>query len=239
MEQVRLQKFLAECGVDSRRGCEQRIREGKVLVNGTAAQLGQQVVPEVDRITVDGRPVISDKKIYVVLNKPANVITTVKDTHGRKTVMDFLKGVEVRVFPVGRLDSDVEGVLLFTNDGELAFRLMHPSFQVHKTYLAWVKGSVQPNAIKRLEQGVPLEDGISAPAKAELLQAGNRASLLKLVLHEGKKREVKRMCAAVGHPVENLHRVDFAGINVKGLRPGEWRRLTRDEIRHLRQCVGL
>ncbi len=239
MEQVRLQKFLAECGVDSRRGCEQRIREGKVLVNGTAAQLGQQVVPEVDRITVDGRPVISDKKIYVVLNKPANVITTVKDTHGRKTVMDFLKGVEVRVFPVGRLDSDVEGVLLFTNDGELAFRLMHPSFQVHKTYLAWVKGSVQPNAIKRLEQGVPLEDGISAPAKAELLQAGNRASLLKLVLHEGKKREVKRMCAAVGHPVENLHRVDFAGIHVKGLRPGEWRRLTRDEIRHLRQCVGL
>ncbi|HQM99893.1 MAG TPA: S4 domain-containing protein, partial [Candidatus Hydrogenedentes bacterium] len=120
MEQVRLQKFLAECGVDSRRGCEQRIREGKVLVNGTAAQLGQQVVPEVDRITVDGRPVISDKKIYVVLNKPTNVITTVKDTHGRKTVMDFLKGVEVRVFPVGRLDSDVEGVLLFTNDGELA-----------------------------------------------------------------------------------------------------------------------
>lgn len=239
MEQVRLQKFLAECGVDSRRGCEQRIREGKVLVNGTAAQLGQQVVPEVDRITVDGRPVISDKKIYVVLNKPTNVITTVKDTHGRKTVMDFLKGVEVRVFPVGRLDSDVEGVLLFTNDGELAFRLMHPSFQVHKTYLAWVKGYVQPNAIKRLEQGVPLEDGISAPAKAELLQAGNRASLLKLVLHEGKKREVKRMCAAVGHPVENLHRVDFAGINVKGLRPGEWRRLTRDEIRHLRQCVGL
>lgn len=239
MEQVRLQKFLAECGVDSRRGCEQRIREGKVLVNGTAAQLGQQVVPEVDRITVDGRPVISDKKIYVVLNKPANVITTVKDTHGRKTVMDFLKGVEVRVFPVGRLDSDVEGVLLFTNDGELAFRLMHPSFQVHKTYLAWVKGSVQPNAIKRLEQGVPLEDGISAPAKAELLQTGNRASLLKLVLHEGKKREVKRMCAAVGHPVENLHRVDFAGIHVKGLRPGEWRRLTRDEIRHLRQCVGL
>jgi len=239
MEQVRLQKFLAECGVDSRRGCEQRIREGKVLVNGTAAQLGQQVVPEVDRITVDGRPVISDKKIYVVLNKPTNVITTVKDTHGRKTVMDFLKGVEVRVFPVGRLDSDVEGVLLFTNDGELAFRLMHPSFQVHKTYLAWVKGSVQPNAIKRLEQGVPLEDGISAPAKAELLQAGNRVSLLKLVLHEGKKREVKRMCAAVGHPVENLHRIDFAGIDVKGLRPGEWRRLTSDEIRRLRQCVKL
>lgn len=239
MEPVRLQKFLAECGVDSRRGCEQRIREGKVQVNGATAELGQQIVPGVDHIIVDGRPVVSDKKIYVVLNKPANCITTLKDTHGRKTVMDFLKGIDVRVFPVGRLDSDVEGVLLFTNDGDLAFRLMHPSFQIHKTYLAWVTGLVTPDTLKCLEQGVPLEDGVSAPAKAELLQAGNKASLVKLVLHEGKKREVKRMCAAVGHPVENLHRVDFAGIHVKGLRPGEWRRLTRDEIQRLRQCVGL
>lgn len=239
MNLVRLQKFLAECGVDSRRGCEQRIREGKVLVNGEPATLGQRVRPGQDHIVVDGCPVVFDKKVYVVLNKPVNVITTVKDTHGRKTVMDFLKGVDVRVFPVGRLDCDVEGVLLFTNDGDLAFRLMHPRFQIHKTYLAWVKGRVEPGALEQLKRGVALEDGVSAPAKAMLLQAGGKSSLLKLVLHEGKKREVKRMCAAVGHPVENLHRIDFAGIHVKGLRPGEWRRLTGEEVRHLRECVGL
>ncbi len=239
MERVRLQKFLAECGIDSRRGCEQLILDAKVSVNGITAEVGQQIDPDVDHIEVEGRPVNSDQKIYVVLNKPSTVITTVKDTHGRKTVMDYLDGIGARVFPVGRLDIDVEGVLLFTNDGDLAFRLTHPKFQINKTYLAWVKGFVKSDVIKHLEQGVVLEDGVSAPAGAALLRAGHKASLIKLVLHEGRKREVKRMCAAVGHPVENLHRVAFAGIQAKGLRPGEWRRLTGEEIHHLYQCVGL
>lgn len=239
MEEVRLQKFLAECGINSRRGCEQMIREGKVLVNGEIAQLGQQVTPGVDRIAVEGKIVSSDEKVYIVLNKPANVITTARDTHGRKTVMDYLEGVDERVFPVGRLDSDVEGVLLFTNDGDLAFRLMHPRFQITKTYMAWVKGCVGDDALKRLEQGVQLEDGMTAPARAMVLQPGGRTTLLKLVLHEGRKREVKRMCAAVGHPVEKLHRVAFANIRVKGLRPGEWRRLSAEEVRQLYHCVGL
>ena len=239
MEQVRLQKFLAECGIDSRRGCEQLIRDGKVKVNGATALLGQQIVPGKDSILVEGRQVASDRKIYLVLNKPANVITTAKDTHGRKTVMDYLQNLDERVFPVGRLDSDVEGVLLFTNDGDLAFRLMHPKFQVTKTYLVWVKGCVLPETIKRLEQGVRLEDGVTAPAKATLLQSGDKSSLIKLVLHEGKKREVKRMCGAVGHAVEHLHRVAFANIRAKGLRTGEWRRLSAEEVRQLYRCVGL
>lgn len=239
MEPVRLQKFLAECGIDSRRGCELLIREGKVLVNGETAQLGQEVTPGVDSIVVEGESVSTGKKVYVVLNKPANVITTARDTHGRKTVMDYLEGLDERVFPVGRLDSDVEGVLLFTNDGDLAFRLMHPKFEVSKTYMAWVKGCVGKDALKRLEQGVQLEDGMTSPARATVLQSGGRTTLLKLVLHEGRKREVKRMCAAVGHPVEKLHRVAFANIRVKGLRPGEWRRLSGEEVRQLFHSVGL
>lgn len=239
MERVRLQKLLAECGIASRRGCEQLIRDGKVQVNGEVAQLGQQVLPGEDRIEVDGKPVDFDEKIYLVLNKPASVITTVKDTHGRKTVMNCIGGIDARVFPVGRLDSDVEGVLLFTNDGELAFRLTHPKYQVHKTYLAWVRGLVQPEAIRRLQQGVLLDDGMTAPAQATVLQANAKVSLIKLVLHEGRKREVKRMCAAVGHPVKNLHRVAFANIRAKGLRPGEWRNLSREEVAGLYRCVGL
>lgn len=239
MELVRLQKYLAECGFDSRRKCEQLIKDGKVTVNGSVAQLGQQINPNNDIVCVNSKQVTIPKKIYLVLNKPANVITTVKDTHGRKTVMDYLEGLRERVFPVGRLDYDVEGVLLFTNDGELAYRLLHPSFQVSKTYLAWVKGPVTPEKLKFFEHGIPLEDGTTAPARAMLLRSGQKRSLLKLVLYEGKKREVKRMCAAVGHPVETLHRVAFGNINAKGLRPGEWRRLTHEEIKELVHSVGL
>lgn len=240
MGSVRLQKFLAECGLDSRRGCEQMIRDGRVAVNGAPAQLGQQIEPGADDVAVDGCPVQSDEaKVYVVLNKPSNAITTLSDTHGRRTVLDCLQGLDARVFPVGRLDRDVEGVLLFTNDGELAFRLMHPKFQVEKVYQAWVKGYVAPEAIQRLEQGVELEDGVTAPAKVVVLNPGRDVTLLRLTLHEGKKREVKRMCAAVGHPIETLQRITFANIHAKGLRPGEWRHLTPFEINQLKRRVGL
>ncbi|HDP34637.1 MAG TPA: rRNA pseudouridine synthase [Candidatus Hydrogenedentes bacterium] len=239
MNAVRLQKFLAECGVDSRRACERLIQSGRVYVNGAPATLGQQVRPGMDEVRLDGQRVSFDEKIYVVFNKPANVITTLKDTHGRKTVADFLNGLASRAYPVGRLDRDVEGVLLFTNDGELAFRLIHPRFQVDKVYLAWVKGSVRDEAARRLEAGVRLEDGMTAPARIQVINAGAETSLIKLTIHEGRKREVKRMCAAVGHPVETLQRISFAGIEAKGLRPGEWRYLSAEEIANLRKCVGL
>ena len=156
MTAVRLQKYLAECGVDSRRACEKLIQAGEVSVNGILAELGQQIQPGVDQVCVSGKPVVCDDKIYVVFNKPANVITTLKDTHGRRTVADYLNEVATRAFPVGRLDRDVEGVLLFTHDGELSFRLIHPKYQVDKVYLAWVKSSVNTEALKRLEQGVQL-----------------------------------------------------------------------------------
>jgi 23S rRNA pseudouridine2605 synthase len=239
MSAVRLQKYLAECGIDSRRACEKLIQAGKVSVNGIPAELGQQIQPGVDQVCVSGKPVASDDKIYVVLNKPANVITTLKDTHGRRTVADYLNEVATRAFPVGRLDRDVEGVLLFTNDGELSFRLIHPKYQVDKVYMAWVKGCVNTEAVKRLEQGVQLEDGMTSPAKVKIINACDETSLIQLTIHEGKKREVKRMCAAVGHPIHKLKRIAFAGIEATGLRVGEWRYLNRKEIESLKNIVGI
>ncbi len=236
---MRLQKYLAECGVASRRASEALIAEGRVSVNGVTATLGQSVDPETDHVAVDGRLLGTDDKVYIVLNKPRNVVTTARDTHGRRTVLDCVHSTDTRLFPVGRLDFDVEGVLLLTNDGELAFRLIHPKFEIEKEYLAWVRGKMEPAAAARLEQGVELEDGPTAPAKVSVLETRSGNSLVRLIIHEGRKREVKRMCDAVGHPVQTLRRITFAGIEVNGLRPGEWRNLTAEEVAGLKALVGL
>jgi len=236
---VRLQKYLAECGVASRRASETLISEGRVSVNGVVAALGQSVEPGKDRVAVDGRELGTDDKVYIVLNKPRNVVTTAKDTHGRRTVLDCVESADARLFPVGRLDYDTEGVLLLTNDGELAYRLIHPKFGIEKEYLAWVRGRMEAAAAKRLEQGVELEDGMTAPAKVGVLETRSGNSLVRLIIHEGRKREVKRMCDAVGHPVQSLRRITFAGIEVNGLRPGEWRNLTPREVGGLKSLVGL
>jgi len=236
---IRLQKYLAECGIASRRGAEAMIAEGRVMINGEIARLGQTIDPERDRIQVDGHGIAQDNKVYIVLNKLAGTVTTASDTHGRRTVLDCVHGVKARVFPVGRLDMDVEGVLLLTNDGDLAHRLIHPSFEVEKIYQAWVYGHVTPEAIARLEQGVLLDDGMTAPAKASILKKGQNSTLIQLEIHEGRKREVKRMCAAVGHPVRVLQRVAFGDLRATGLRPGEWRYLTEAEVQALRFRAGL
>lgn len=236
---VRLQKYLAECGVASRRACEQLILAGRVKVNGTPAAIGCSIEPETDNILVDGKPLARDEKVYIVLNKPAGTVTTANDTHGRKTVLDCVKGSRARVFPVGRLDMDVEGVLLLTNDGELAHRLIHPSFEVEKIYHAWVRGMFSDEAGKRLERGVMLEDGMTAPAQVSVLRKSQNSTLIQLTIHEGRKREVKRMCAEVGHPVRSLQRVAFGELRAYGLRPGEWRYLTPEEIAALRSRAGL
>lgn len=209
------------------------------MVNGEVAKLGISIEPGQDVVMLDTRPILQDDKIYIVLNKPAGTITTASDTHGRRTVMDCVAGVKVRVFPVGRLDRDVEGVLLMTNDGELAHRLIHPRFEVERVYIAWVRGRMNPDTARRLEKGVPLEDGMTAPAKAVILHASDNGSEVQLTLHEGRKREVKRMCAAVGHPVRRLIRINYGGITADGLRPGEWRYLSREEAAALRQMVRL
>jgi 23S rRNA pseudouridine2605 synthase len=234
-----LQKYLAECGAGSRRRCEEFISAGRVTVNGAPATLGQSVDPDADQVTLDGTPILRNSKVYVVLNKPKGVITTAHDTHDRKTVLDLVTGVRDRVFPVGRLDFDVAGTLLLTNDGELSHRLTHPSFGVDKVYMAWVEGRVAPGAVEKLTKGVHLEDGQTSPAQVSILKQAQGTTLVRLVVHEGRKRLIKRMCAAVGHPVRDLYRVEFGGISAEHLRPGEWRYLNPEEVAHLMRLTKL
>jgi 23S rRNA pseudouridine2605 synthase len=236
---VRLQKYLAECGIASRRAAERLIEEGRVTVNGTPAEVGCSIDPSRDAVSVDGAAVVRDDKVYVLLNKPANVVSTAKDTHGRKTVLHLLKGVSARVFPVGRLDMDVEGVLLLTNDGELANRLLHPKYGVEKVYRVVVYGKVEDTTARKLERGIALEDGTTAPARVCVLRADERETLLKLTLREGRKREVKRMFAAVRHQVKSLRRVSFANIEARNLRLGEWRYLEPHEVLALRKLAQM
>ncbi len=235
----RLQKYLAACGVASRRAAEVLIEDGRVTVNGEVASLGCKVEPGTDTVLVDGKPVGTEAHVYLVLNKLPNTITTAKDTHGRTTVLDGLGDVGARVFPIGRLDLDVGGVLLLTNDGELANRLIHPRYQIPKVYLAWVWGRVTDEALDRLRAGVELEDGMTAPAKAQVMKHTPKQSLVRLQIHEGKNREVKRMCKAVGHPVAQLTRIAFCGIQASELKPGEWRYLSDEEVAGLRAKTGL
>jgi len=236
---LRLQKYLAECGAGSRRRCEEFISAGRVSVNGFPATLGQSVDPGVDQVSLDGSPVLRNSKVYVVLNKPKGVITTAHDTHDRRTVLELLEGVRDRVFPVGRLDFDVAGTLLLTNDGELSHRLTHPSFGVDKVYLAWVEGRATTQAVQKLCVGVELEDGKTSPATVAILKHARDATLLRIVVHEGRKRLIKRMCAAVGHPVRDLFRVTFGGVSAEELQPGEWRYLSDEEVASLQKLTGL
>jgi len=232
---VRLQRYLSQCGVASRRAAERLIAEGRVAVNGTLACIGMTVDPANDSVTLDGAPLRPSQHVYILLNKPRGVVTTVKDTHGRRTVLDCIRGIEARVFPVGRLDFDVEGALLLTNDGDLAYTLTHPKFEAPKVYEATVRGRIEPSAMRRLSRGVVLEDGRTAPAAVEPVEIGPRQSVIRIVIHEGRKREVKRMAEAVGHPVLRLRRLSFAGLTAEGLKPGEWRELAPAEIARLEQ----
>jgi pseudouridine synthase len=234
----RLQKYLAACGMASRRESERLIEAGRVTVNGEVAQVGSSVDPARDSVALDGRPVAEDDKVYVLLNKPRGIVTTVKDTHARETVMDCLNGVRARVFPVGRLDMDVEGALLLTNDGELANRLLHPKYEVEKVYQAWGWGEVTEETAAQLASGVPLEDGETAPGKVTILRRRPNETCLRIIIHEGRNREVKRMCIAVGHRVKSLRRIAIGGIAAGPLRPGEWRYLTQHEVASLRRLTA-
>jgi 23S rRNA pseudouridine2605 synthase len=230
----RLQKVLAACGYGSRRACEELIAAGRVTVNGEVAELGRRVDPAVDHIEVDGAPVAARPGlVHYLLNKPRGVVTTAKDTHGRPTVVELVPSTP-RVFPVGRLDADTEGLLLLTNDGELAHRIMHPRHGVEKEYLATVAGGpVSAGALRRLREGVELEDGITAPAKVSQPSPG----VLRITIHEGRKRQVRRMCEAVGHPVTRLVRTRIGPLTDRRLRPGAWRPLTPAEVRALAEAT--
>jgi 23S rRNA pseudouridine2605 synthase len=233
-EGERLQKILARAGIGSRRVCEDLIDAGRVTVNGSVARLGDRADPEHDEIAVDGVPVGTREGLVVyLLNKPAGVITTAADTHGRPKVVDLVPE-RPRVVPVGRLDADTEGLLLLTNDGTLTHRITHPSFGVEKEYLAEVEGRPSRGALRRLREGVELDDGMTAPAQASLLAP----SMIRLVIHEGRNRQVRRMCEAVGHPVTRLVRTRIGPLRDHHLAPGEWRELTQDEVRALERSVG-
>jgi 23S rRNA pseudouridine2605 synthase len=231
----RLQKVLARVGWGSRRTCDELIADGRVTVNGEIAELGRRIDPEHDRVEVDGAPIgTRPDLVYYLLNKPAGVVTTAKDTHGRATVVDLVPA-DPRVFPVGRLDADTEGLLLLTNDGELANRIAHPSHGVDKEYLAEVGGGVvAAGKIRTLREGVLLDDGPTAPASVSQRHPG----VLRITIHEGRKRQVRRMCEAIGHPVVRLVRVRIGPLRDGRLGPGEWRHLRKDEVLDLQRAVG-
>ena len=228
---MRLNAYLARTGVASRRGADELIKRGRVRVNGVTAGLNT-FVEEGDVVDLDGRLLVPQRVAYVLLHKPAGVVTTASDPHGRPTVVDLVEH-ESRVVPVGRLDADTTGVLLLTNDGELAHRLAHPRYEVDKVYEADVEGEPSDEAISRLEEGVELDDGRTAPAKARRLAP----SRLELAIHEGRKHQVKRMLEAVGHPVTRLHRSRYAGLTTEGVDPGKWRELTDEEVSSLRELT--
>ena len=229
----RLQKVLARAGFGSRRACEDLIEDGRVTVNGEVAELGRRVDLESDRVAVDGIVVaVRPGLVYYLLNKPPRVVTTANDPQGRRTVLDLVP-LEPRVFPVGRLDYETEGLLLLTNDGELTHGLTHPSRGVDKWYLAEVEGVPSRAALRRLREGVDLDDGRTAPARVRLAQAHGDGAAVELVIHEGRNRQVRRMCEAVGHPVRRLVRTRIGPLVDHELRPGEWRPLTLAEVRSL------
>ena len=230
---MRLNAYLARAGVASRRGADDLIKAGRVRVNGQPGELGT-FVGLADEVEVDGRPVTKQVLAYRLLHKPTGVVTTARDPRGRPTVVGLVPS-EPRVVPVGRLDADTTGVLLLTNDGPLTHRLAHPRYGVDKVYDVEVEGDPTPDVLRMLAEGVDLDDGRTAPARAGRLAPGR----LELTIHEGRKHQVKRMCAAVGHPVRSLHRSGYAGLDARGLAPGEWRDLTAGEVAGLRRLVGL
>jgi 23S rRNA pseudouridine2605 synthase len=228
VRRVRLNAFLARAGVASRRGADELIKAGRVRVNGEPGQLNTFVRAD-DHVEVDGREVAKQQLAYVLLHKPGGVVTTARDPQRRPTVVQLVPAAP-RVVPVGRLDADTTGALLLTNDGPLAHRLAHPRYGVEKVYEAEVEGDADEEALRRLREGVELEDGRTAPARARRLGPGR----VELVLHEGRKRQVKRMLEAVGHPVVRLHRSGYAGLTLAGLEPGAWRELEPSEVEQLR-----
>ena len=234
---MRLNSFLARAGVASRRRADELITAGRVRVNGDVGRL-HTVVGAHDVVEVDRKRVVRQRLAYILLHKPAGVLTTASDPRGRATVVELV-GHDARVVPVGRLDADTTGALLLTNDGPLAHRLAHPRYGVPKVYEAVVEGSPGDDAIAALREGVDLDDGRTAPAGVRVRRRRDGETTLELTLHEGRKHQVKRMCDAVGHPVRRLHRSRYATLALDGLAPGEWRELTKDEVAALRDAAGI
>lgn len=234
MHDIRLQKFLAEAGIASRRKAEELIIKGRVRVNGiSVSELGTKV-SEGDFVELDGKRVNPEsQKVYIMLNKPVGYVTTAKDQFARSTVLDLLKGVKERVYPVGRLDYDTSGLILLTNDGDFTFRLTHPRHEVNKVYIAEVNGIPNEEEMSRFEKGLKIEDYITAPAGIRLLHRKPKFSVLEIEIHEGRNRQVRKMCDAIGHPVNSLQRVAIGSLKLGDLEEGAWRYLTSGEVNSL------
>lgn len=229
---------MAQAGVGSRRACEEIIRQGRVRVNGQTAVLGMKVNSQQDQISVDGKALgKKERRRYLILHKPVGYLTTVWDQFGRKSVLDLLKGVEERIYPVGRLDCDSEGLVFLTNDGALAYQVMHPKFELPKTYLVELEGQITEAAVRALTEGVVLADGPTAPAQVQIVQVKPQTSLLRLTLREGRNRQIRRMGAAVGFPVRSLFREAIGPLRLGGLSQGEFRDLKPAEIAKLKEAV--
>lgn len=235
MELERLQKYIARSGVTSRRKAEELILDGHVKVNGiTVTELGTKVNPENDIITVDNKKISEVRKyIYIKLNKPEGYVTTVKDQFNRKTVIDLID-IKERIYPIGRLDYNTSGLLLLTNDGDLANKLMHPKYHIYKTYIAETDGRISEESVTKLKNGVVIEDYKTAPAKVKLLKYIGNKTLIQISIYEGKNRQVRKMLDAVGHNVRTLKRVSFGEISLGDLETGSWKALTNEEIKFLK-----
>lgn len=240
--QERLQKFLARSGVASRREAEKMMVAGKVKVNGQViTELGFKIDPKQDKVYIDNQAIRPEKLVYLLFNKPKGVVTTLVDPEGRKTISDYLTGIKERVYPVGRLDYNTEGLLLLTNDGTLAQGLMHPKHHVNKTYLVTVVGIVLEEKLDKLRIGVELEDGVTAPATVQLVEYQHEKNLtvFTIMIHEGKNRQVRRMCDYIGHPVRQLTRTKIANLNLTGLGRGKFRLLNDQEVKALYKAAKL
>lgn len=232
---MRIQKFLSEAGIASRREAERLISEGRVSVNGkTVTEMGRQIDPERDRVSLDNRPVKKqEKKVYLLLFKPRGYVSTLKDERGRRCILDLLKGVKTRVFPVGRLDFNTEGLILLTNDGEAAQRISHPKYGLPKTYLVKISGILDEKAMNRLRRGVNLDGQKTLPIKIRKIKTLKNSCWVELTLKEGKRRQIRRMFEVIGHPVRKLRRTRIGPLTLKGLLPGEHRHLFSSEIEGL------
>lgn len=228
---TRLARVMAMAGISSRRKAEDLIKQGLVTVNGqVVTELGTIIDPDFDIVSVHGKPISPEKNVYLLLNKPAGYLSSVTDDRGRKTVVDLLPGVKERVFPVGRLDYDTRGLILLTNDGQFANLMSHPRYHMAKVYYAWCQGKVGRDAIKRLQQGIILDGDQTLPARVKVRKQLANETLLEIELHEGRKRQIKRMLGEVGHPVRELKRIRYGPLDLKGVPEGEYRHLTRDEV---------
>ena len=238
MSEIRLQKFMADCGVASRRKCEEYILKGLVRVNGEIVnKLGIKVVPDKDIVEYNGKKIqnVNNKKVYILLNKPIGYVTTVKEQFGRPTVMELVKNVKERVVPVGRLDMYTSGAIILTNDGDFVYKVTHPKYEIEKTYIVTLRGKVLPEEIEKLKNGVKIDDYVSGKAKVKAIKydVDKNESRLEIIIHEGKNREVRKMCEAIGKKVLALHRTKIGNIEVKPLELGKYRFLTAKEVESL------